>query len=323
VQRESVRADVEEFVVARSDRLLRTAYFLTGDAARAEALLRAALAEAWTTWEHGELPPEPSVLAAMARRYLSWWSLGHGYDGPADPLGQALQRLPRRQRVVVVLRHAADLSTTGAAEVLGWAPATVTRLEARVSSGQPELAALLRDHTPTASGADTRRRLTGVRRRARARRARQRAVAVAAVPVVAVTALAVGAALTPPPRPALDVLPKGDSVRATPLLLGSRLPHVVRVWDREYRYVRTEVSQPGTNPFTVLLTPGTTRALAWVSPGEQRGRIVVVVDGHVVRQDRAGMLRSALVLSGRTSHVVSLRATRPRDGMRLGLAVYR
>ena len=40
----------ENFVAARSHRLLRTAYLLTGDHALAEDLLQTALAKAWGAW---------------------------------------------------------------------------------------------------------------------------------------------------------------------------------------------------------------------------------------------------------------------------------
>ena len=66
--RRSVRVDVEEFVAARADTLLRTAYLLTGDPGRAEQLLETGLAHAWATWGHSELGPESTVRAAMVRQ---------------------------------------------------------------------------------------------------------------------------------------------------------------------------------------------------------------------------------------------------------------
>ena len=43
-------ADFDEFVVARSQALLRTAYLLTQDEGRAEDLLQTALTKAWFAW---------------------------------------------------------------------------------------------------------------------------------------------------------------------------------------------------------------------------------------------------------------------------------
>jgi hypothetical protein len=65
------------------------------------------------------------------------------------------------------------------------------------------------------------------------------------------------------------------------------------------------------------------QAVAWVSPPGLKGRIVVRVDGNLVRRDRAGSFRSGLLLTSRRAHVVELRATRPDASMRLGVAVYR
>ena len=54
------RDDFEEFVVVCSDRLLRTAYLLTRDAALAEDLLDRALTRAWFGWGHLETSRSPT-----------------------------------------------------------------------------------------------------------------------------------------------------------------------------------------------------------------------------------------------------------------------
>ena len=49
----------DEFVLARSSGLLRTAYLLTHDHALAEDLLQTALAKAWFAWERIDPSPAP------------------------------------------------------------------------------------------------------------------------------------------------------------------------------------------------------------------------------------------------------------------------
>lgn len=137
----------DEFVAARSPRLLRTAYLLTRDWALAEDLLQTALAKAWAVWRRIQGDPEPYVRKIIANTYASWWrrrwtaaerptnqlpepATAAGGDAVGqvddrDRLWQALGRLPRRQRAVLVLRYFEDLSTTEIADVLGCSVGTV------------------------------------------------------------------------------------------------------------------------------------------------------------------------------------------------------
>jgi len=133
--------DFEEFVAVRSDKLLRTAYLLTRDHALAEDLLQTALAKAWRAWARVGPEPEPYVRRILVTTYSSWWrrrwngeqSTEHlperpratvDVEGRAD-LWEAVGRLPRRMRAVVVLRFYEDLSERETAEVLGISPGTV------------------------------------------------------------------------------------------------------------------------------------------------------------------------------------------------------
>lgn len=114
----------EAFVAARSRRLLRTAYLLTHDHALAEDLVQTALAKSWFAWSRIEGDPEPYVRKVLVNTYSSWWRrrwTGEhpteqlpeiGVDEPADriDLWAALERLPRRQRAVIVLRYFEDLT---------------------------------------------------------------------------------------------------------------------------------------------------------------------------------------------------------------------
>jgi RNA polymerase sigma-70 factor (sigma-E family) len=139
-------ADFAVFVGARSQRLLRTAFALTQDAATAEDLLRAALAKSWPAWGRIDDDPEPHVLAVLVSTYLSFLSFGRrrwraqtaaasmpDIPDPGTGVGEhdrqalwlALATLPARQRAVVVLRYLEDLSEAETARMLGVGAATV------------------------------------------------------------------------------------------------------------------------------------------------------------------------------------------------------
>ena len=131
----------EEFVAARSSRLLRTAYLLTHDHALAEDLLQTALTKAYLAWERIEGDPEPYVRRILVNTFSSWWrrkwngeqptdelpERGHHDDraGESGDLWEALGRLPRRQRAVVVLRYFEDLTEAQTAELLAISVGTV------------------------------------------------------------------------------------------------------------------------------------------------------------------------------------------------------
>jgi RNA polymerase sigma-70 factor (sigma-E family) len=163
-----------EFVAGRSPALLRTAWMLTGDAQLAEDLLQTALARTWQHWsriENGH--PEAYVRRVMVRTNGAWWHRTRrgGETSVADPpeparpaprdayravddraaLTQALARLPRRQRQVVVLRYYDDLPEREVAALLGCSPGTV---KSQAAKGLAKLrAALADDATPPPDGA--------------------------------------------------------------------------------------------------------------------------------------------------------------------------
>jgi RNA polymerase sigma-70 factor (sigma-E family) len=133
-------ATFDEFVAARSRALLRTAYLLTHDHALAEDLLQTALAKTWFAWRRIDGNPEPYVRRILVNTYASWWRRKWNGEHPtdelperatADPgaeptdLWQAMGRLPRRQRAVVVLRYFEDLTEAQTAELLGCSVGTV------------------------------------------------------------------------------------------------------------------------------------------------------------------------------------------------------
>ncbi|WP_380283129.1 SigE family RNA polymerase sigma factor [Kitasatospora purpeofusca] len=137
--------DFEEFVAARSPRLLRMAWLLTGDPHLAEDLLQTALAKVWPRWEQISIDrPEAYVRRVLVNSHVSWWRRRWHGELPheqlpepptvADPfddvvLGQvvaaAVRALPARQRAVVVLRFFEDLSVEDTAEALGCTTGTV------------------------------------------------------------------------------------------------------------------------------------------------------------------------------------------------------
>ncbi|GGK64360.1 RNA polymerase sigma factor [Sphaerisporangium melleum] len=136
------RASYEDFVLARSDRLLRTAYLLTRDWGLAEDLLQESLAKAWFAWP-GVQEPEAYVRRVLVTTYTSWWRRrwrrevprddipdtpapeGSGGLAEREALWQAIGRLPARQRAVVVLRFYEDLPVAEVARLMDCEPGTV------------------------------------------------------------------------------------------------------------------------------------------------------------------------------------------------------
>jgi RNA polymerase sigma-70 factor (sigma-E family) len=139
----AVRPGFDEYVAARSGRLLGTAYLLTRDHGQAEDLLQTALTKAWFAWSRIDGDPEPYVRKVLVNTYASWWRrkwngeqpteqmpdrAAPDHAGPAasaQDLWQAMGRLPRRQRAVVVLRYFEDLTEAETARVLDCSVGTV------------------------------------------------------------------------------------------------------------------------------------------------------------------------------------------------------
>jgi RNA polymerase sigma-70 factor (sigma-E family) len=136
--------EFDEFVLVRSPRLLRSAYLLTRDWAAAEDLLQTALTKAWFVWRRMQGDPEPYVRRILYNTYASWWRRRWTGEHPVstvpegrahhdsqsevaerDEVWQALGRLPKRQRAVLVLRYFEDLSEAEIAETLEISVGTV------------------------------------------------------------------------------------------------------------------------------------------------------------------------------------------------------
>jgi len=139
------RAGFDEFVVARSGALLRTAYLLTRDRHLAEDLVQTALAKAWSARRRIVGDPEPYVRRIMVNEFASGrrrkWrgeqptaeppDTHRPPDEPDPDLWHALANLPRRQRAVVVLRFFDDLTEAETARTLGVSVGTVKSQTAR------------------------------------------------------------------------------------------------------------------------------------------------------------------------------------------------
>ena len=128
-----------DFVEARSSALLRSGWLLTGDWPSAEDLVQTALAAAWPRWATltRQDAPELYVRKIMVNTFLRWrqrrWN-GEIATGrlPEQAYGDvfaqvdarqaliaALDRLPARQRAVVVLRYFADQTEAQTAAAMG------------------------------------------------------------------------------------------------------------------------------------------------------------------------------------------------------------
>lgn len=135
--------EFEEFVLTRSPALLRTAYLLVRDLQLAEDLLQTSLSKAWFAWSRVDGDPEPYVRRILVTTSVSWWrrrkvneiptpvvperAMPDGAVWPehGDEVWDALGRLPRRQRAVVVLRYVEDRTEAETARLLGCSVGTV------------------------------------------------------------------------------------------------------------------------------------------------------------------------------------------------------
>ncbi|MGN9837707.1 SigE family RNA polymerase sigma factor [Nonomuraea sp. H19] len=132
--------EFEDFVRARGSALLRYGYVLTGNADDAADLVQEALLKLSSSWRkvRNKDNPESYVRTIMARQHISWWrsrrreratdDLPEGSytdDHTFGELWKELATLPRRQRVVLVLRYYEDLPDKEIAEILGISRGTV------------------------------------------------------------------------------------------------------------------------------------------------------------------------------------------------------
>ena len=133
----------EEFVLASTPTLHRTAVLLTGDPHTARDLLQEALLKAWRAWGRVTGDRVAYVRTIVVREFLTqrrrrWHGerpteelpeqedTGPGPDLETSlTLADAVRALPPQQRAVVVLRYFHDLTEADTARTLGLAVGTV------------------------------------------------------------------------------------------------------------------------------------------------------------------------------------------------------
>ncbi len=141
-----MRSDEEEafdaFVRNRMPELLRFGHMLTGSADAAADLVQDALERTLNSWSRIRQrdDPEGYVRRTMVNRNVSIWRKRRreyltdevpdrvedaDMKVPDQALQNALSALPRKQRAVIVLRFAEDLSERQVAEMLGCSVGTV------------------------------------------------------------------------------------------------------------------------------------------------------------------------------------------------------
>lgn len=158
-------AEYREFVSARLDQLGRFAYLLCRDWHRAEDMVQKGLVKLYLHWDRTTIKSPDAyvrrvivnVMREESRRH--WFrreraserlpERAHPDHGEAGSerltMLDALSRLPRRQRIAVVLRHWEDLSVEQTAEIMGCSPGTVKSQTAR---GLQTLRGLLSESNP-------------------------------------------------------------------------------------------------------------------------------------------------------------------------------
>jgi RNA polymerase sigma-70 factor (sigma-E family) len=162
--RDADRESFELWARASQQRLVRAAYLMTGDFQRAEDLVQEALVKAalrWPSLRDGN--PDAWVRRVVYRDNVSWWrrhrreSVGpSGVEGQVVDRGEvalmlrdALGRLTRAQRAVVLLRYVEDFSIAQAAEVLGVSEGTIKKQASialrRLREVAPELEELVEE----------------------------------------------------------------------------------------------------------------------------------------------------------------------------------
>lgn len=136
----------EEFVSARGQALMETAFLLAGDRHLAEDLLQIVLTKVARRWRVVRVDgnPEAYTRKALYREFVSWLRVARNRELPSESvpetvvaadvadaavrkiaLRQALTRLTPRQRAVLVLRYYEDRSEAETAALLGCAIGTV------------------------------------------------------------------------------------------------------------------------------------------------------------------------------------------------------
>ena len=134
------------FVRSRGEHHLRMATLLTGNSAAAEDLVQASLLKLYQAWPRIDTSVEPDAYLRriIVNTHRSWWRARRLQETPVPEVPeagagedaaeryavgalvrQALARLPRQQRAVLVLRYYEDLPEADVASLLGCSPGAV------------------------------------------------------------------------------------------------------------------------------------------------------------------------------------------------------
>lgn len=159
----------DAFVHARSAALHRAAYLMVGEQALAQDLVQEALVKTYAAWPRirDRSKAEAYCRKAITTTAISWfrrrrWSQERTVENLPEPLPapgsdlaggvaqsqwlwDALQALPVRQRISIVLRYYEDLTEAQTAEAMGCAVGTV---KSQVSAGIARLRDVLGDDDP-------------------------------------------------------------------------------------------------------------------------------------------------------------------------------
>ncbi|HCT80853.1 MAG TPA: SigE family RNA polymerase sigma factor [Micromonosporaceae bacterium] len=145
---------------------MRTAFLLTGSMHSAEDLVQTVLLKAYRGWETID-EPFPYLRRAMVNQHISLWrrigsrelitgfpperttpDVSAAFAQRAELL-DALARLPKRMRAVLVLRYWEDLSEADTAAILGCSTGSV---KAQASRGLARLRGILQSEAATRAG---------------------------------------------------------------------------------------------------------------------------------------------------------------------------
>ena len=156
-------AEFAEFVTARSPALHRAAYLMVSDVGLAQDLVQEALTKTYVAWPRlrDKGNAEAYTRKAITTTAISWfrrksWSQEKVTERPperstadhadsvarSNTLASAMQALPVRQRIAIVLRYYEDLTEAQTAEAMGCAVGTV---KSQVSAGISKLREQLGD----------------------------------------------------------------------------------------------------------------------------------------------------------------------------------
>ncbi|MGL5928263.1 MAG: SigE family RNA polymerase sigma factor [Dermatophilaceae bacterium] len=141
---EEAYREFSTYVRARQRALVRFAYLISGNAHEAEDLVQSALARVYRRWDAIHTGPDAYVRRTIVNENASRWRRAWRHrevvdsglvqvldppasepSGPDADLWSRIQRLPRQQRAVVVLRYYEDLTEAQTAQVLGCSVGTV------------------------------------------------------------------------------------------------------------------------------------------------------------------------------------------------------